>query len=185
MASRKALFNFTYRGKRLCGYLRPKAHRKSYSTLVKTIHMDIWQGLKDQQLNHGTTTSFNRSRMRFYVVLFSVQNKQNSRSLECHSTEHSRWVYRSAWTSDPSLIGPNPFDERRVSHSFCGGSLADVSVTALSEQMLFKRREAKSNAPLRSPMCVVCRSVSGATRAQMTERNQTCEPRSSKWALSG
>lgn len=105
--------------------------------------------------------------MRFYVVLFSVQNKQNSRSLECHNTEHrsvgrSRWVYHSAWTSDPSLTGPDPFDKRRVSRSFCGGSLVDVSVTALSE--VFKRRKAKSNVPLRSPMCVVCRSVSHLLR---------------------
>lgn len=172
MVSRKALFNFSYRGKRLWLLKAP-----TYG-----------QGLKDQVFNPVITTSFNWSRMGFYVVLFSVQNKQNSRSLECHNTEHrsvghSQWVYLSAWTSDPSLIWRNPFDKKRVSHSFCGGSLADVSVTALSEQMLFKRRKAKSNAPLRSPMCVVCRSVSGATRAQMTERNQTCEPWSSKWAL--
>lgn len=43
--------------------------------------------------------------------------------------------------------------------------------------------EGNSNAALRSPMCVVCRSVSSAARAQMTERNQTWEPPSSKWPL--
>lgn len=66
---------------------------------------------------------------------------------------------------------------------FCEGSSADVSVTALSEQMLYKRKKAKSNVLPVSPMCVVCRSVSSTTRAQMTERNQTCELWSSKWAL--
>lgn len=55
----------------------------------------------------------------------------------------------------------------------CEGSLADVSVTALSEQALYMRKKAKCNVLPVSPMCVVCRSVSSATRAQMTERNQT------------
>lgn len=37
---------------------------------------------------------------------------------------------------------------------FCEGSSADVSVTALSEQMLYKRKKAKSNVlPIFSHVC--------------------------------
>ena len=47
-------------------------------------------------------------------------------------------VALSVSTSDPSLSWLCPFNKGRVSRSFCEGSLTDVSVTALSEQMLYK-----------------------------------------------
>lgn len=90
------------------------------------------------------------------------------------------WSTLSASASDPSFSWLNPFNEKKVSLSFCEGSLADVSVTALSEPMFYKGEKAKSNVLPVSPMCVVCSSVSSTARAQMTERNQTCEVQSSK-----
>lgn len=47
-------------------------------------------------------------------------------------------VTLSVSTSDPSLNWLCPFNKGKVSQSFCEGSLTEVSVTALSEQMLYK-----------------------------------------------
>lgn len=72
--------------------------------------------------------------------------------IEERGVGYLKWVYNmwstfSVWNSVPSLSWLCPFNKSKVSHLFYGGSLADVSVIALSEQMLYKRKKAKSNVP--------------------------------------